>query len=91
MGIQWASTLLGCVAAALIPIPAIFYLYGHKIRQRSSFAPTAPPQAPAQQNEASSDTQGTEKREEDAANGATNAAAQSSAPRKDQQSVGNGV
>ncbi|KAL1884382.1 hypothetical protein VTK73DRAFT_76 [Phialemonium thermophilum] len=43
MGIQWASTLLGCVAAALIPIPVIFYVYGHKIRQRSSFAPTAPP------------------------------------------------
>ncbi|KAH8677320.1 major facilitator superfamily transporter [Xylariales sp. PMI_506] len=40
MGINWASTLLGCVAAALIPIPVIFYLYGQKIRQRSRFAPT---------------------------------------------------
>ena len=40
MGIQWASTLLGCVAAALVPIPVIFYLYGHKIRERSKFAPT---------------------------------------------------
>ena len=26
MGIQWASTLLGCVAAALVPIPVVFYL-----------------------------------------------------------------
>lgn len=40
MGIQWASTLLGCVAAALVPIPVLFYMYGAKIRQRSQFAPT---------------------------------------------------
>jgi len=46
MGIQWASTLLGCVAAALVPIPVIFYLYGHKIRARSAFAPTFPANAP---------------------------------------------
>ncbi|KAK1761466.1 major facilitator superfamily domain-containing protein [Echria macrotheca] len=44
MGIEWASTLLGCVAAALVPIPVIFYLYGHKIRAKSNFAPTPPPQ-----------------------------------------------
>ncbi len=47
MGIQWASTLLGCVAAALVPIPIIFYLYGHKIRARSSVAPSFPPRGPA--------------------------------------------
>ncbi|KAL2193470.1 major facilitator superfamily domain-containing protein [Corynascus similis CBS 632.67] len=40
MGIQWASTLLGCVAAALVPIPIVFYLYGHKIRSKSAYAPT---------------------------------------------------
>jgi len=44
MGIQWASTLLGCVAAALVPIPVVFYLYGHRIRAKSKFAPTGPPQ-----------------------------------------------
>ncbi|KAK0741049.1 major facilitator superfamily domain-containing protein [Schizothecium vesticola] len=43
MGIQWASTLLGCVAAALVPIPVVFYLYGHRIRAKSKFAPTGPP------------------------------------------------
>ncbi|KAK7424210.1 hypothetical protein QQZ08_008698 [Neonectria magnoliae] len=43
MGIQWASTLLGCVAVVLAPIPFIFYKYGAKIRQRSAYAPTAPP------------------------------------------------
>ncbi|KAI0181523.1 MFS general substrate transporter [Hypoxylon sp. FL1284] len=40
LGIEWASTLLGCVAAILVPIPVIFYLYGHKIRAKSKFAPT---------------------------------------------------
>ena len=44
MGIQWASTLLGCVAAVLVPIPVIFYLYGHRIRAKSAFAPTPPPE-----------------------------------------------
>lgn len=47
MGINWASTLLGCVAVALIPIPIIFYIYGHKIRQKSRIAPTAPPKPTA--------------------------------------------
>ncbi|AEO71516.1 b69ea4ca-cddd-420e-a3bd-f8ef84aed8b4 [Thermothielavioides terrestris] len=47
MGIQWASTLLGCVAAALVPIPVVFYLYGHKIRARSAYAPTFPPKGAA--------------------------------------------
>ena len=42
MGVQWASLLLGCLAAAMIPIPIIFWLYGHKIRARSAFAPTPP-------------------------------------------------
>ncbi|KAI9760313.1 MAG: hypothetical protein M4579_001717 [Chaenotheca gracillima] len=42
MGVQWASTLLGCFAFLLVPIPIIFIVYGHKIRQRSAFAPTAP-------------------------------------------------
>jgi len=46
MGIQWASTLLGCVAAALVPIPVIFYLYGHRIRARSAYAPTFAANAP---------------------------------------------
>ncbi|KAI9701485.1 MAG: hypothetical protein M1836_001541 [Candelina mexicana] len=40
MGIQWASTLLGCVAALLVPIPIWFYRSGDKIRAKSKFAPT---------------------------------------------------
>ncbi|KAJ5114512.1 MFS general substrate transporter [Penicillium alfredii] len=39
MGIQWASTLLGCVAAVLIPIPVAFLFFGRSLRKRSKFAP----------------------------------------------------
>lgn len=42
MGIQWASTLLGCVAVALAPIPVVFYIYGAKIRAKSKIAPSFP-------------------------------------------------
>jgi MFS transporter, DHA1 family, multidrug resistance protein len=43
MGVQWAETLLGCVAFTLVPIPVLFYLYGHKLRAKSKFAPTMAP------------------------------------------------
>lgn len=44
--VNWTGTLLGCVAALLVPIPIVFYKFGHKIRQRSKFAPILPkPQA----------------------------------------------
>lgn len=39
MGIQWASTLLGCVAVALVPLPICFVLFGKRIRGKSNFAP----------------------------------------------------
>lgn len=39
MHIQWAATLLGCVAAVLAPIPFIFYFYGARIRAKSKIAP----------------------------------------------------
>lgn len=45
MGIQWAATLLGCVAVALVPVPVWFYLRGGKIREKSQFAPTPKPAA----------------------------------------------
>lgn len=43
MGIQWASTLLGCVAACLVPIPVAFYFYGKRLRSKSKFAPFSEP------------------------------------------------
>lgn len=39
MGIQWAATLLGCVALVLVPMPIVFYVFGKKIRAKSKFAP----------------------------------------------------
>lgn len=39
MGIEWAATLLGCVAAILVPLPIFFSIFGKRIRARSKFAP----------------------------------------------------
>ena len=39
IGIDWTMTLLGCVAAILVPLPILFYIYGPKLRQKSKFAP----------------------------------------------------
>ena len=41
MGINWAATLLGCVAIVLVPVPVWFYYRGAKLREKSTFAPTA--------------------------------------------------
>lgn len=43
LGIGLASTVLGCVAAALVPVPVVFYLFGGNLRKRSKFAPTRKP------------------------------------------------
>jgi len=56
LGIEWAGTLLGCLAACCVPIPVVFYLYGKKLRQRSKFAPTmAAPKPAAEEEESGSD------------------------------------
>lgn len=39
LGIQWAGTLLGCLAVLLAPMPILFYRYGPKLRAMSSYAP----------------------------------------------------
>lgn len=39
MGLNWGSTLIGCISLILCPIPFFFHKYGAKIRQRSRFAP----------------------------------------------------
>lgn len=38
LGVQWAGTLLGCLAAVLAPVPFFFYFYGKKIRAKSMYA-----------------------------------------------------
>jgi DHA1 family multidrug resistance protein-like MFS transporter len=77
MGIQWASTLLGCVALVLAPIPFIFYIYGGKIREKSAYAPTFPPRGVP----AASSAEEEEKTDEAAP------ALAASAPRRQEQAV----
>lgn len=38
MHLQWTQTLLGCVAAIMVPIPVLFYKYGEHIRAKSRLA-----------------------------------------------------
>lgn len=37
LGIGWASSLLGFVAIALIPVPWVLFRWGHAIRRKSSY------------------------------------------------------
>lgn len=37
LGVHWTMTLLGCVAAVLCPAPAIFWVYGPKLRAKSAY------------------------------------------------------
>ncbi|KAI9820151.1 MAG: hypothetical protein M1826_000945 [Phylliscum demangeonii] len=46
LGLQWAASLLGCLALLLVPVPVVFYVYGPSMRARSQFA-TAPAFVPA--------------------------------------------
>ncbi|KAH2685318.1 hypothetical protein KXV51_009642 [Aspergillus fumigatus] len=40
LGVQWAGTLLGCLALIMIPIPLAFIKFGPRLRRRSRFAPS---------------------------------------------------
>ncbi|KAI0749843.1 MFS general substrate transporter [Daedaleopsis nitida] len=46
MNPRWASTLLGCLALLMAPIPLVLRKYGPRLRERSKFAPTGKPSAP---------------------------------------------
>ena len=35
LGVQWAGTLVGGIAAIMIPIPIVFQIYGAKLRGKS--------------------------------------------------------
>ncbi|KAI0069220.1 hypothetical protein BV25DRAFT_1874835 [Artomyces pyxidatus] len=39
MGVNWACTLLGLVSVLMAPMPFLFYKYGARIRESSTFAP----------------------------------------------------
>ncbi|KAL4940289.1 hypothetical protein BDV06DRAFT_224230 [Aspergillus oleicola] len=40
LGVRWASSLLGFLGVAFIPIPIVFYIYGERIRKMSRYSPT---------------------------------------------------
>lgn len=42
LGVPWATSLLGFLCVAFLPVPILFYIYGAKIRAKSKWAPTAP-------------------------------------------------
>lgn len=37
MGIGWATSLLGFILVALVPLPFVFFRYGHRIRAKCSY------------------------------------------------------
>lgn len=39
LGVQWACTLLGCIGIILAPSPFVFYKYGPRLREKSTYAP----------------------------------------------------
>ena len=43
LGVPWATSVLGFVALALMPVPLLFFVYGARIRKLSKFVPVMPP------------------------------------------------
>jgi MFS transporter, DHA1 family, multidrug resistance protein len=65
MGIQWAGTLLGCIALALVPIPVYFLFSGARLRQKSQFSPILRIKGASNHNIHTEDIQDTRTGEED--------------------------
>lgn len=61
---RWASTLLGCIAVLMIPIPLILKRYGPALRRKSRFAPGRRPQPVQQAVEDDSNSVDDEKKEQ---------------------------
>ncbi|KAI5194991.1 MFS general substrate transporter [Aureobasidium subglaciale] len=40
LGVHYTCTILACISAVMVPVPYVFFLYGHKIRARSKYAPS---------------------------------------------------
>ncbi|TKA81917.1 hypothetical protein B0A49_00150 [Cryomyces minteri] len=38
MGVQYTLTIMACISALLVPLPYVFYKYGHQIRRHSKYA-----------------------------------------------------
>lgn len=41
LGLNWGSTLIGCISLVLAPMPFLFYKFGPAIRSRSKFSPSS--------------------------------------------------
>ena len=39
LGVPWATSLLGFLTVAFLPVPILFYVFGKRIRKLSRFAP----------------------------------------------------
>ncbi|PSN67028.1 MFS general substrate transporter [Corynespora cassiicola Philippines] len=40
MGVHYTLTIMGCISVVLVPVPYLFYLYGRKLREWSTYAAT---------------------------------------------------
>lgn len=40
LGVAWATSLLGFLTVAFVPVPVLFYIYGKRIRRLSKYSPT---------------------------------------------------
>jgi MFS transporter, DHA1 family, multidrug resistance protein len=43
LGVQWAGTVLGCIAAVMIPVPFALSVYGPALRRKSRILAKQPP------------------------------------------------
>jgi MFS transporter, DHA1 family, multidrug resistance protein len=43
LGVNWATSVLGFIAVALMPVPILFYIFGARIRRLSRFSPNLVP------------------------------------------------
>jgi hypothetical protein len=40
LGVPWATSTLGFISLALVPVPILFYKFGARIRSKSKFVPS---------------------------------------------------
>jgi len=38
LGVNWGSTIFGCIAAGLIPVPFLFFVWGKQIRAKGEWS-----------------------------------------------------
>jgi hypothetical protein len=60
LGPRWASSLLGFVALAMVPIPFVLIKFGPTLRAKSKFAPQLPPPDVAEKEVTSEEVSGLE-------------------------------